>query len=241
MTSPSCLSTHVLRFLFLHCFLDDEVTVLRTGDSAFDHDNVRVTPHLNHLEALDRNLLIAHLPRHLVTLEDPSGGRVLAYRAAVPEKLMGAMPSGRARELVSLDDACKALSNGNSGDVDKISRLKQVYGNSATRLVLAYLFGAEAELLEPRHGWQVCLLEMAGPRLIDPRNLGDLLEPELQRGVSIRFYRLLLHDRAWPRLYNGNGDHCAILPEYLRHPELLPDQSDTHFITSEEYNYSQKN
>ena len=78
-------------FLFLNCFLDYYITGCGSWDCSFDKKNIRIAPHVDHLQILYSYSAVAHMTRHLLALHDPSRRHILSDGTAMSEIFMCAV------------------------------------------------------------------------------------------------------------------------------------------------------
>ena len=226
-----CLSGSYLRFL--DCFAKDEIAVPRAGNCPFDHNDIRIAPNLDYFEILDGYLPVTHLACHLPTLEGTTGCGVVTDGTAMSEKLVCTVSARLAGKIVPFHNTGVALSDGDARYIDEIAGAEEVDGNLTACFVARQLVRIDPEFPQSLHGCHVGLFEVTHTGFCHLGYFGNLFKPELNRIVTVRFLCLFLNDDAWSGLYNCNRDNGTVLPEYLRHAELLPYKSDTHFAPPE--------
>src|ERR1041384_4188165 len=199
---------------------DDQQTAPRAGHRPAHEEHVVVWAHGDDREILRGDSLIAHVPRHTLVLEDTSGMRTVADRAAVAEILVRTVSGVGAAEVMALDYALITFPLAHAGDVDEIAFLEEIADlQLATDLEIASV----AELPQHRD-------HLAGLLAVLALGLGQALrlllaEADLHRRVPVLARCTLLHDRTRTGVDHGDRHELAALGEHLGHAELLADQS----------------
>ena len=101
--------------------------------------------------------------------------------------------------------------------------LKRSIGTSLPAPYPFELFPVYPKFLQPDHRRDARLIEMTHAGLIDAGGLGDLIEADLHGVITVALYALFLYYQAGTGLHYRDRDHDAVLPEYLRHAQLLAD------------------
>src|SRR5205823_12229742 len=150
------------------------------------------------------------------------GGR--ADRARLAD-VVRAVAARTGAEVVALDRALKALADADPRDLHLVAGLERLDGDG---LALHGAVDAAAELDELPVRTDVELLQMTELRLRElPLRHG--VERELHRVVAVDRRRLHLHDRARPRLDDGDrSDPTSLRVEDLRHSQLFAQDSFCH-------------
>ncbi len=202
---------------FLHCSSYYNITLIRTGDGAFDEQEVCVTADVDNLEILDGDLLETHVSGHFLAFIGATGGHVLSDGATVPESFVRAVGCRSAAEAVTFHDAGEAFAFGCSRDINEVTGFKYVYGVDGANFIRLEVFRCYLELLEDLRGRDVDFLEMARVGLVDSLDLDDFVKTDLNRVVAFPVRGFFLDYIAWTGFYDRNGDDIPVFIEYLRH------------------------
>src|SRR4051794_35666431 len=184
--------------------------VLGPGHGAADHQQVVLGAHLDDLEALLGDALVAHLAGAADALHHaggPGGGADRARGAHV----VRAVGLRTGREVVALDGALEALALGRAGDLDLLADLERLDGDGVADERLARVV---AELDDVLHGRSAGLLQVAELRLGEVLLLGGA-ERELDGLVAVAVERADAGDRAGAGLEHGDALDLAVLEEQL--------------------------
>ena len=129
----------------------------------------------------------------------------------------------------ALDNAGVALTLAGADDVDLVTSGEDISLDDVTDV---HLFGlVQAELFQILLGGNASLLEVTLHGLVDLL-VGQVLKTQLNRGVTVIFHSLLLHDGAGAGLDDGNRDHIALFVKDLCHADFLTDDCFLHVISS---------
>src|ERR671923_62078 len=194
--------------------------VFGAGNGALDEEQVPL-----HIDGVDRepdlrHALAAEPAGHPHAFED-AGRRGRGADRPRLAHVVRAVALGAAAEAMALHGAGEALADRDAGDLDVLARLEGLDGDRFPDRQL----GRPAHLDEVpvRLGLALAQVSDLGPRELP---LGDGLERELHRLVSVGFDGLHLHDRARPRLDDGDRRRDAgLLVENPGHAELSTDDA----------------
>src|SRR6185312_896524 len=188
----------------------------RTRDRASYEQQVLLGVHLDYLEALLGDALVAHLAGSADALHHaggPGGGADRSGRADV----VRAVRLGAAGEVVALDRALEALALGDAGDLHPRARLEGLDGD---RLAQHQLAGLATELDDRLHRRRVGLLEMTELGFGEVLLLG-LVEGQLDGFVAVAVERADRRHRAGAGLEHRHARDASVFLEELCHTELL--------------------
>src|SRR5918993_5956033 len=157
--------TCALAILFFH-LADPDDGVLATRHTAAHPELVVVGVDGDDLDVAHRGRLVAHLARHLLSLEDP--GRVSGRPdgAWLPD-VVGAVAHRAAGETVAFDRPLETFAFGRGADVDPVAHLEDFHPDA-----LANLAAHVAQLLQIPARGRIQFGESAGPGLVDPAGSG---------------------------------------------------------------------
>src|SRR5688500_5705459 len=195
--------------------------VLAAGHAAPDPELVVLRVHGDDLEVPDRDRLVAHLARHLLSLEDARrvGGR--AYGSGLPD-VVRAVRDGSAPEAVALDGALEAAPLAGGAHVHLVSDLEDVgaYG-------LADLARNAAQLLEVPAGGRVQLGEGASVGPLHPVGL-HAPEADLYGVIAVLVGGAGGRDQVRLHLDNGDANERPVVLEGLGHVLLASEYCRCH-------------
>src|SRR3712207_3970776 len=172
-------------------------------------------------QVLDRDALVAHLPRHLLPRKDPRGIRRSSDGARLPD-VVRAMRYRPATEAVSLDGPLESFTLGDRGDVYLVSLVEDGGPDGSSALA-----GDVAQLLEGATRRDLVLLERARLR---PVNLARRHSSEAHRDCVVAVFVGGPHRRDEVRLYldHGHAHERAVILEGLGHVLLASEYSSRH-------------
>ncbi len=137
--------------------------------------------------------------------------------------MRGVLPA----EVVSFDDAGKALADGHALHVDLLAHLEQLDAELAAELEARELVRLGAELAQRAAGLDRRLGEMASERLLHAAGAA-LAESDLHGGIAVLLRGLDLGDAVVRHVEHRHRLHVAVVGEDSRHADLAADQSDCH-------------
>src|SRR5215203_4158318 len=140
--------------------------VLAAWHTAAHPELVVVCVYGDDLDVAYRGGLVAHLSRHLLSLEDPGRVSGSSDGAWLPD-VVRAMAHRAPGETVALDSPLEALALGRGADVDPVAHLEDVRADA-----LAHLTAYVAQLLEVPARGRAELGERARTGLVDPAGSG---------------------------------------------------------------------
>src|SRR5215204_4691588 len=194
-----------------HTAADPELVVLRV-----DGDDLDVT---------HRGRLVAHLARHLLSLEDPGrvgrrpDGAWLPYVVrAVAHRAPG--------ETVALDGSLETLAFGRGADMNPVAHLEDIHADA-----LANLAAHVPQLLQVFARRRIELGERASAGPVDPAGLG-CPEADLYRRIAILLGGADRRDQVRLHLDYGYAEERAVILEGLGHLLLAPEYRGCHNPTS---------
>ena len=167
----------------------------------------------------------AHMAGHLLALEHPPRSLVLADGAGHAMGLGIAVGGVLAAEMVPLDGAGKALSDGGAGDVHMLPGRETGHGDLGTGLIVLKLGGIVETVLEQALAGSVIGV-LTGQRLA--RRLAGFAHRDLDGRVAVLVRRALAGHAVRIRLNHGDGHTGPFLRKQARHSPLLADQTNIH-------------
>src|ERR671910_2813867 len=222
--SNTCAVSFASAILIIH-LPDPDDGVLATRQTAAHPELVVVGVDGDDLDVAHRGRLVAHLARHLLSLEDP--GRVSGRPdgAWLPD-VVGAVAHRAAGETVAFDGPLETFAFGRGADVDPVAHLEDIHPDA-----LAHLAAHVPQLLQVPAHRRIELGERASPGLVDPAGPG-CPEADLYGRVAILLGGADRRDQVRLHLDYGYANERAVILEGLGHLLLASEYCGCHNPTS---------
>ena len=181
---------------------------------------------LDQLEVLHGLGHVAQVAGHALAREHAA--RVLRHRDRARHVVRTAVAVRRAlrAEVVALDGAGVALTDGRALYVDQLARGEQRHRNGRASLILGGDVGFDAEFLEDFTGFDTCLGEVTGFRLGHARSFART-ERHLDGAVAVGLLGLDLGHAVVGHVQHRHRDGIAIVREDAHHAHLAAQQTET--------------
>src|SRR5215213_8212041 len=177
------------------------------------------------LDVAHRRRPVAHLARHLLSLEDPGRVGRRPDGAWLPY-VVGAVAHRAAGETVAFDGPLETLAFGHGADVDPVANLEDIHSYA-----LAHLAAHIPQFLEVPARGSIEFGKLASPGFVDPAGLG-CPEANLYGRVAVLRGGADRRDQVRLDLDYGNTDERAVVLEGLGHLLLASEYCGCHNPTS---------
>src|SRR5688572_21408955 len=154
------------------------------------------------LDVAHRGRLVAHLARHLLSLEDPGRVSRSPDGAWLPD-VVRAVTHRTPGETVALDSPLETLAFRRGANVDLVAHLEDIHPNA-----LAHLAAHVPQLLQIPARGRIEFGERASPGLVDPAGLGRP-EADLYGRFAVLLCGAAGRNRVGPPLHAGYPDKLA--------------------------------
>src|SRR4029077_13466871 len=210
-----------------------QISPLRPGHAALDHQQVLFFVHAQHAQVTHRHLGVPHMPRHAHSLEHTRWKCRRSNRTGYLEHR--SMRLRAAAEVMPLDHPLKPASLADDDDVHKLFALKNLNQHTRANLqaVAAITVALERHFAQEFHRRKIVLRQVSALRLGQPRLLHKFNQADLSGLVTVLRGRLMLRNHAGPCLQHRDRANIALGVEQLRHADFLaqnPCNLDCHFL-----------
>src|SRR5690606_457364 len=206
----------------------DHVTTSGAGHCALDQQQITLGIDAHDFQGLHGYALGAHVPGHLLALENTTWSLALANRTRDAVGYGVTVSIVLTAEVPALDGTGEAFTLGLTGDVHQLSSLKNLGIDLVTNLEL---LAFEAELPDAATGSDIRLGEVTGLSL-GYTGRTTLADSDLYSAIAIAFFILELSDTIRLDLDDRNRNRDTILGENAGHAAFTTDYTNSHVVTS---------
>ena len=205
-----------------------QVTASGAGHCALDQQQITLGIDTHDFQGLHGYALCAHVPGHLLALENTAWSLALANRTRDAVGYGVTVGIVLTAEIPALDGTGEAFTFGLTGDIHHLPSLEDFSVDLVTNLEL---LAFEAEFPDATTSSHVRLGEMTGLSL---GNTGrtTLTDCNLHSTVAIAFFILELSDAIRLDLNDRNRNRDTIFGENAGHAALTTDYTNSHVVTS---------
>ena len=189
-----------------------------------DHQQLPFVIDAQDLEVLGRIAHVAQVTGHALSGEHLARALILPGRAGLVVRHGVAVGGAVGREVVTLDDAGKALADGGAAHVHLLADLEDADADGGAWLERSRLLLGHAEFPEYRACFRAGFGEVTGHRLGDAAR-APLAESHLHRGITVRRRCLDLRHAIVGHVHDRDRDGIALVGEQPGHADFAADQS----------------
>src|SRR6185312_1882628 len=204
---------------------DGQPRALVSGDRALDEQQAADRVGADDFEVLLSAIARAHMPRHLLVLEDAARILAIAGRAVRAVRDRHAVGGAKTAEAPALHRSRKALALRDASDVDHLTRDEMLRADERPDVEQSVL--VDAELDDLGLGLDLGLAESAALRLGDVLGL-RLARAELDGGITVAVLFTPADNLQLLQLQDGNRHVPTVRLEQAGHSDLLRDHAGAH-------------
>src|SRR6478735_6353929 len=209
----------------LHRVLDGQPATLVTRNRTLDEQQAALGVRANDFKVLLGAVARAHVPGHLLVLEDAARILAVAGRAVRTVRDRNAVRRAEAAEVPALHGAGEALALRHARNVDHLAG-DEVIGRNRRADIEESILG-DAEFDHTSLGLDFGLAESRALRLGDILGLGRT-GAQLDSGIAVAIHLAATDDLNFFKLENGYGHVAPVRLEQASHPHLLSDHASAH-------------
>jgi hypothetical protein len=206
----------------------DNVTTSGTGHCTLDQQQITLGIDTHDFQGLHGYALGAHVPGHLLALENTAWCLALANRTRDAVGYGVTVSIVLTTEIPALNGTGKAFTLGLTGDIHHLPSLKDLSLDLVTNLEFLAI---EAELPDTTTSSYIRFSEMTGLSLGDTGRT-TLADSNLHGAIAIAFFILELSDAIRLDLNDRNRNRDTIFGENAGHSAFTTDYTNSHVVTS---------